>query len=102
LREYQAAVNELNAARLHAIWPAADVAELGNAFEQIYQQRLDLENCKIAAAGSTAVATCTGTLRYVEKGSKKSEQVERALWEFSLREQDAKWQIDSVTRVVTR
>jgi hypothetical protein len=96
LDEYENAVGRLDMKAVRAVWPSADVKGLAKAFDQLREQSLKLEDCRIAPAGSTAVATCAGTLRYVPKMGNKTERVERRQWEFSLREKNESWVIERV------
>jgi hypothetical protein len=99
LFEYRDAVGSLDTAAVRAIWPSADVKGLARAFDGVQQQRLELNDCRIAPKGSTAQATCAGTLRYVPRIGNRSEQVQRLQYEFRLKEQNGVWLID---RVITR
>jgi hypothetical protein len=97
LNEYRDALNALDSASARAVWPSADVRGLSRAFEAIEEQKLEFDSCTITPIGSTASATCVGTVQYIPKYGNRTMRVEKRRWEFRLFERNEAWFIDGVT-----
>lgn len=97
LTAYRNAVGARNAQAVQVVYPSVDVKGMARAFDQFREQSLQLENCQITTSAATAVATCSGTIRYVPKVGSRSERT--TAMEFNLRADNEAWVID---RIVTR
>ena len=96
LEDYRFAFNQLDVDSAHQIWPTVDRKALSRAFDQLEQQDLELETCDVSVTGARAVASCSGTARYVPKVGTRKERIERRQWRFTLRQANGLWVIDSV------
>ena len=99
LNQYRDAFNALDPAAARAVWPAVDANALARAFDQLREQTVAFDDCRISVIGDRANATCNGTLRYVPRVGTRQSAVDRRRWEFALKEGDEGW---SIERVVAR
>jgi len=97
LNRYEQAFSAMDVARARAVWPSVDVKALTKAFEQLEEQRFDLDDCDITVAGAQAEANCSGDARYVRKVGSKAMRVEPRRWHFKLRQANEEWIIDAVS-----
>jgi hypothetical protein len=96
LNRYQEAFSALDVNAAHAVWPNVDVKALAKAFDQLEEQRFDLEGCNITVAGARAEANCGGNARYIRKIGSRALRVEPRRWHFKLRQTNDQWVIDTV------
>jgi hypothetical protein len=97
LNRYEQAFSAMDVDRARAVWPSVDAKALTKAFEQLEEQRFDLEDCDITVAGARAEANCSGDARYVRKVGSKAMRVEPRRWHFKLRQANEEWIIDAVS-----
>jgi hypothetical protein len=96
LNGYQQAFSALDANAAQVVWPAVDVKALSRAFDQLEEQTFDLQKCEIGVSGSRAEASCSGTASYVRKVGRKAVRLEPRRWQFTLRQENGYWVIDTV------
>ena len=96
LNRYERAFSAMDVAGARAVWPSVDVKALTKAFEQLEEQRFDLDKCDITVAGALAEANCSGDARYVRKVGSRAMRVEPRRWHFKLRQANEEWIIDAV------
>jgi hypothetical protein len=97
LNRYEQAFSAMDVDRARAVWPSVDAKALAKAFEQLEEQRFDLDDCDITVAGAQAEANCSGDARYVRKVGSKAMRVEPRRWHFKLRQANEEWIIDAVS-----
>jgi hypothetical protein len=96
LAEYQGALNRLDVAAVHAIWPSLDAASLERAFTQLERQSVLFDTCSVAIIGDGATARCQGSSAYVPRVGRRTERLEPRHWRIELKQADATWHIVAV------
>ena len=96
LGRYRSAFSALDASAARTVWPSVDARALGRAFDQLEQQQLQFDSCKITVSGGSATAACGGRARYVPKVGSKSMRDERRQWTFDLTKVNDAWRIERV------
>ena len=93
---YRDGFTNLDAAAVHAVWPAANEKQLARAFSQLQDQRLEFHACDFDVKDTVAAATCTGIAAYVPKIGNKNPRFDDRRWVFSLKRADGGWTIQDV------
>jgi hypothetical protein len=96
LTRYRSAFAELDPAAVSQVWPNADARALARAFRGLEQQGIAFDNCDITVAGTSAAASCAGTVRYVTKVGSKDPRTERRRWQFTFGKVRDRWTIQTV------
>ena len=96
LNRYQQAFSAMDVGAAAEVWPSVDVKALAKAFDQLEEQRFDLQACNITVAGVRAEAECGGNARYIRKVGGRALRVEPRHWRFTLRQANDNWVIDAV------
>jgi hypothetical protein len=105
LNRYRTAFNSLDAAAVAAVWPGVDVRTLSSAFDNLAEQQFEFRKCQVWLTGlvqdykadeQLAVASCSGTARFVPKAGAKTPRVEPRTWTFKLSKGDRGWLIYNV------
>ena len=96
LHRYQEAFSALDSNAAHDVWPSVNVRALDRAFDQLDQQKFDLQGCNVTVTGDRAQAACNGTASYVRKVGSKSMRAEARQWRFTLQQRAGQWLIDRV------
>jgi hypothetical protein len=96
LNRYQQAFSAMDVGAAAEVWPSVDVKALAKAFDQLEEQRFDLQACNITVAGVRAEAECGGNARYIRKVGSRALRVEPRHWRFTLRQANDDWVIDAV------
>jgi hypothetical protein len=96
LTRYRSAFAELDPAAVSQVWPNADSRALARAFRGLEQQGIAFESCDITVTGTSAAASCGGTVRYVTKVGNKDPRTERRRWQFTLGKVRDRWTIQTV------
>ena len=87
--------SDLDADAVASIYPKLDRKALARAFQTLNWQQILFDECRILVGGTTADATCAGTVLWTPKvGRGWSEQ--RREWRFALNEVDGRWSIRDV------
>jgi hypothetical protein len=96
LTRYRSAFAELDPAAVSQVWPNADSRALARAFRGLEQQGIAFDSCDITVTGTSAAASCGGTVRYVTKVGNKDPRTERRRWQFTLGKARDRWTIQAV------
>jgi hypothetical protein len=96
LTRYRSAFSDLDAAAVSNVWPNADSRALARAFRGLEEQGIAFDNCDIQVTGTSAAASCSGTVRYVTKVGSKDPRSERRRWQFTLGRVRNLWIIQTV------
>lgn len=96
LNRYEQAFSAMDVGAAAEVWPSVDVKALTKAFDQLEEQRFDLQACNITVAGVRAEAECGGNARYIRKVGSRALRVEPRHWRFKLRQANDDWVIDAV------
>jgi hypothetical protein len=96
LTRYRSAFGELDPSAVSQVWPNADSRALARAFRGLEQQGITFDNCDITVAGTSAAASCAGTVRYVTKVGSKDPRTERRRWQFTFGKVRDRWTIQTV------
>jgi hypothetical protein len=96
LTRYASAYSQLNAAAVQDVWPSVDARALTRAFRSLEQQQIAFDSCDIDAKGTSATASCGGTMRYVPRIGPRDPRTERRRWQFTMRRIGDRWLIDTV------
>jgi len=96
LRQFQRAYSDLNVSVAKEVWPSLDEKTLSRAFDQLEQQDLVFDGCRIEVTGIRAVATCEGHSKYVPKVGSKAVRLVPGHWTFSLEKAQDEWMIRTV------
>ena len=95
--EYRQAYEALDVTATAAVWPSVDRRALTRAFSRLKSQQLELENCMVAIAGTSATTQCRGTVEYVRKIGSSSPRTGYQDIVFKMRKRGSEWFIDEVT-----
>lgn len=96
LQRYRAAYDQLDAGSVQAVWPAVNRRALARAFEALSAQAITFDRCDVKLqARITATAVCRGSVMYVPKVGNHDPRIESRVWNFSLRQADTDWTIDT-------
>jgi hypothetical protein len=90
LSRYEAAYSNLDAAAASAVWPSVDQRALARAFEDLESQSLALGRCDVQMNSATALADCTGSVRWTPKVGSGARSSARK-WRFELRNNGGDW-----------
>jgi hypothetical protein len=96
LDRYRAAFNLLDVNAAQVVWPNVDGRALRRAFDQLTEQELQFDACGIDVYGTQALASCSGTVRFVPKVGNPNMHTVRREWTFRLRQIDDVWRIEMV------
>lgn len=96
LTRYRSAFSDLDAAAVSHVWPGADSRALARAFRGLEEQGIAFDNCDIQVTGTSAAASCGGTVRYVTRVGSKDPRTERRRWQFTLGKVQDRWMIQTV------
>jgi hypothetical protein len=96
LDRYALAFSMLDVKRAKTVWPGVNERNLERAFGSLQMQEFDLGACDIAVTPPRAVATCSGSARYVPKVGTRNVRSEQRRWTFRLQQRGQDWSIDSV------
>jgi hypothetical protein len=96
LTRYRSAFSDLDAAAVSNVWPNADSRALARAFRGLEEQGIAFDNCDIQVTGTSAAASCSGTVRYVTKVGSNDPRTERRRWQFTLGKVRDLWIIQTV------
>jgi len=96
LGQFQRAYTDLNVSVAKAVWPSVDEKTLSRAFDQLEQQDVVFNGCRIQITGVRAVATCEGQSRFVPKVGSKTARLVSGRWTFSLEKAQDEWMIRTV------
>jgi hypothetical protein len=97
LSQYADAYRALNVVSTAEVWPSVDRQALGRAFATLRSQALHFEVCAVSIEGSSASASCRGTIQYVPKVGNSTPHVQAQHWIFTMRKMGADWKIERVT-----
>jgi hypothetical protein len=96
LREYETAVERLDARAAKAVWPSVDQRALGRAFSGLASQSLALKDCGVTVAGEEAQANCRGVATYLPKVGRRRPLNATHEWTFTLSKAQGAWEIASL------
>lgn len=98
LQEYAAAYESLDADRVKKIWPAVDVEGLRQAFREMRELKVGIDNIKVLSADGPVVrVSCRVTQSLTPRaGGRQSPTVVTRI--VRLRRQEAAWLIDGFER----
>ncbi len=96
LNRYASAFNTLDASGAKSIWPSVNERNLARAFGSLEEQQFDLGACAITVTSPKAVASCSGTARYMPKVGNRNMRTESRQWTFRLEARGETWSIASV------
>jgi hypothetical protein len=95
VNRYRDAYNSMDANAAKAVWPSVNVKQLGDSFARLEKLEYQFQPCTIFFDTGKARATCEGRVRSVAKSDKREVSVP-GRWEFTLKEVNREWVIDSV------
>jgi hypothetical protein len=95
VNRYRDAYNSMDANAAKAVWPSVNAKQLGDSFARLEKLEYQFQPCTIFFDTGKARATCEGRVRSVAKSDKREVSVP-ARWEFTLKEVNREWAIDSV------
>jgi hypothetical protein len=97
LSQYADAYHTLNVGAAAEVWPSVDRQALERAFATLRSQALLFEDCAVSIEGSSASASCRGTIQYVPKVGNSTPHVQAQHWIFRMRKMGADWKIEQMT-----
>jgi hypothetical protein len=92
LARYEAAYSGLNASAAQEVWPAVDQRSLARAFDTLQSQQVSLGRCSVQVEGTSASASCNGSVTWTPKVGGGSQTAARQ-WRFQLQSGNGAWQI---------
>lgn len=95
LNSYASAYSALDADAAKRVWPGVNRSALADAFDSLASQRVDLGDCQIDVAGTSARATCAGTATWSPKIGGGGRHSESRRWSFELARGGSGWEIVS-------
>ena len=93
---YEHAFSTLSLDGITAFWPSVNTRTLAKAFDQLQEQHVSFDACRIEVHGDEADAMCGGQARFVPKIGSRTPRVERHVWAFTLMRQQQVWVIYKV------
>jgi hypothetical protein len=95
LQRYRMAYEDRDASRARTVWPGVNQSALQRAFDGLESQRLTFDACDVQLRGTSATATCRGTLQYVPKVGSREVRTEPRIWNFNLQKSGDSWAIQN-------
>ena len=97
LREYARAYEALDVKATAAVWPSVDRRALTRAFSTLKSHQLELEDCRVTIADSSATPHCRGMVEYVRKIGSSAPRTGYQDLVFKMRKLGDEWFIDEVS-----
>jgi len=97
LREYTRAYQALDVKATAAVWPSVDRRALTRAFSTLKSHQLELEDCRVTIADTSATSHCRGMVEYVRKIGSDTPRTGYQDLVFKMRKLGGDWFIDEVS-----